>query len=176
MFTVVVSYYAEHAPHMAENFAEFIKPGGHVVIATNFKKEPDGAATVTQHITTPEPETLFKRIEDFAFGGEEIPESLQHIYFEDAIYYVHAIPKDVTTEQMMYILNIALNVSCVNRAQHNRLRNMYLTERGGSEINDEKLPSIMAIHEAINILSKKVLGTDLLITINKQEETKWPIH
>ncbi|MGR2462276.1 hypothetical protein ACUX4R_25670 [Salmonella enterica] len=34
----------------------------------------------------------------------------------------------------------------------------------------------MAIHEAINILSKKVLGTDLLITINKQEETKWPIH
>lgn len=179
MFTVVVSYHAERAYDMAVNFADNIKGGDHIVVATKFSEEvtagDDKSATVTQHITSKTPETLFRFVEEMAQGGLVIPEELQDIYFEGAVYYIHAIPKDVTIEQMTYVLNIALNCACINRVNYNNMRNMYLTDRQVAQAPVNPM-SLKSIQDAINILSNKVLGAELLTTINDKEEVKWPVH
>lgn len=176
MFTVVVSYWADDHQVMAENFAKYIKKGNHHVISTQFSDEEKGSATVTHMVTSEQPETLFTHLENFAQEGLEQPPELSGIFFGECIYYVHAMPVNVTTEQLMYILNVALNNSCVTRTQHVRLRNMYLHERGEGSPDSIPVYDTQAIIQAVNILSKKVLGTELLTTINKQEEVKWPVH
>lgn len=180
MFTVVVSYHAENAYNASDSFAKHIKGGGHNVFLTEYSravKTGDGlAATVTQKIASEQPESLFRMIEEYASGGVEIPDELVDVYFEGAIYYIHAIPKDVTTEQMMYILNIALNAACINRTNYNNLRNMYLTDRHNEAASPVEMMSLKSIQEAVNILSQKVMGVELLTTINNKEEVKWPVH
>ncbi|AHZ60218.1 hypothetical protein HQ81_0017 [Dickeya phage phiDP23.1] len=180
MFTVVVSYHAENAADASAKFAEHIRGGGHNVFLTEYTrpvKPGDGlSATVTHKITSKEPESLFNRMEEYASGGVEIPDELVDVYFEGLIYYIHAMPKDVTNEQMMYILNIALNAACINRTNYNNLRNMYLTDRHNDAGPTVEMLSLRSIQEAVNILSNKVLGVELLTTINNKEEVKWPVH
>ncbi|UTQ72658.1 hypothetical protein [Escherichia phage A221] len=115
-------------------------------------------------------------IEEYAGGGIKIPDELVDVYFEGSIYYIHAMPKDVTIEQMMYILNIALNTACINRTNYNNLRNMYLTDRHNDASSLVETMSLKSIQEAVNILSQKVMGVELLTTINNKEEVKWPVH
>lgn len=180
MFTVVVSYHADNASNASANFARHIKESGHNVFLTEYSRPVtpgDGlAATVTHKITSNEPESLFKRLEEYAGGGVEIPEELYDVYFEGIIYYIHAIPNDVTMEQMMYILNIALNCACINRTNYNNMRNMYLTDRHNDAASTVEMLSLRSIQEAVNILSNKVMGVELLTTINNKEEVKWPVH
>lgn len=181
MFTVVVSYHADSAANASANFARHIQEGGHNVFNTVYSRHvtpgDDLSATVTHKITSNEPESLFKRLEEYAGGGIEIPEELYNIYFEGIIYYIHAIPPDVTMKQMAYLLNIALNCACINRTNYNNLRNMYLTDRHNSNATSPvEMMSLKSIQEAVNILSNKVLGVELLTTINNKEEVKWPVH
>lgn len=180
MFTVVVSYHAENAAQASSKFAEHIIGGGHNVFLTEYNrpvKPGDGlSATVTHKIAGEQPESLFRMIEEYAGGGIKIPDELVDVYFEGSIYYIHAMPKDVTIEQMMYILNIALNTACINRTNYNNLRNMYLTDRHNDDASLVETMSLKSIQEAVNILSQKVMGVELLTTINNKEEVKWPVH
>ena len=180
MFTVVVSYHAENAAQASSKFAEHIIGGGHNVFLTEYTrpvKPGDGlSATVTHKIASEQPESLFRMIEEYAGGGTKIPDELVDVYFEGSIYYIHAMPKDVTIEQMMYILNIALNTACINRTNYNNLRNMYLTDRHNDDASLVETMSLKSIQEAVNILSQKVMGVELLTTINNKEEVKWPVH
>ena len=180
MFTVVVSYHAENAAEASVKFAEHIKGGGHNVFLTEYSrpiKPGDGlSATVTHKVASEQPESLFSRMEEYASGGVDIPVELGDVYFEGMIYYIHAIPKDVTAEQLMYILNIVLNASCINRMNYQNLRNMYLTDRHNDAAPTVEMMSLKSIQEAVNILSNKVMGVELLTTINNKEEVKWPVH
>lgn len=173
MFTVSITLQAEKSDKIIGELSSYFSSLGACVINVATKDEEDYFGLQFM-VTHPEPEDLFGEIETICIGGER-PFTSSEAYWEEAIYFIHASPVDITTEQIMKLVNYALNAQCVSRVQHSRLRNTVLYGRDGED-NPQQPMDIAAITEAINILSKKVLGAELLTTINNKEEVKWPVH
>lgn len=177
MYTLALSYFAENPEQSAEAFSEYVKTIGCHVTATSYSpNRNDLGGGVQQMVSSNDLSTLIKNLEQFANSGEVVPEELQSIYFEECIYYLHAVPKDIGPEDVITFISHVMNVNCINRVQANRLRNLCMSEREVSPQERIDAISLASIREAINILSTKVLGQELLTTINKQEEVKWPVH
>lgn len=186
MFTVSVSLFLDvegedvNPKRAIADFTEYVSKGGHNVINTKHDMGNDGTDQVTFRIASKEPHVLFKEIETWANQGEDIPECLQNFFFEETVYHIIAIPEEVSVVELVEIINFTMNAACVNRTQCARLRNMYLADREGEVLmkNSEirAFNERNAVHQAINILSQKLMGTDILKIINQKEEVTWPVH
>lgn len=162
------------------DFSKYFATLGHNTI--NVQREPYNEETeqVTFLIASKEPHVMFKQLETWANDGEDIPAELQDFYFDESVYHIIAVPETISVVEMVEIMNFVMNAACVNRVQTARLRNMYLADREGevlmknSEIRHFNEQS--AMRQAINILSQKLMGTDILKIINQKEEVTWPVH
>ena len=172
MFTINISISAENLQTSVSNFIEHMKPLGHVVL--NCKLDVEGGVA-EMLFTTPSPTDAFALIERWASEDIPVPAPLQDIYFSETIYSLHTMPKDVSQADIVRLINHNINFGCIVRRDNYRLRNHFLYDNQ-NQLDDASLLSIKTMQEAINILSKKVLGAELLTTINKQEEVKWPVH
>lgn len=172
MFTINISISADNLESSVGNFIEHMKPLGHVILNCTLDVE-GGVAEML--FTTPSPTDAFVLIERWASEDIPVPAPLQDIYFSETIYSLHAIPKDVSQADIVRLINHNINFGCIVRRDNYRLRN-HMLNMDAPEVPDISPRSLRSIQEAINILSDKVLGTELLTTINKQEEVKWPVH
>lgn len=172
MFTINISISADNLESSVGNFIEHMKPLGHVIL--NCKLDVEGGVA-EMLFTTPSPTDAFALIERLASEEMPVPAPLQDIYFSETIYSLHSMPKDVSQADIVRLINHNINFGCVVRRDNYRLRNHFLYDNQ-NQVDDISLLSIKTMQEAINILSKKVLGAELLTTINKQEEVKWPVH
>lgn len=177
MFTITISYFAESQKRSARWFEKHLRDNGCQVLETVVGTPNDMGATVTHRAMTPVPEAIFKMLEGYASQGIVIPKELRNIYFEECVYFINAVPEDISPADVMALINFSINASCVNRTNISRLRNMYLSDRETPQMGQElNMVTVDAIRSAVNILSQKVMGTDLLLSINKNEEVKWPVH
>lgn len=172
MFTINISISADNLESSVGNFIEHMKPLGHVILNCTLDVE-GGVAEML--FTTPSPTDAFVLIERWASEDIPVPAPLQDIYFSETIYSLHTMPKDVSQADIVRLINHNINFGCIVRRDNYRLRN-HMLNMDASEVPDISPRSLRSIQEAINILSNKVLGTELLTTINKQEEVKWPVH
>ncbi|BAN78386.1 hypothetical protein P748_gp036 [Klebsiella phage 0507-KN2-1] len=172
MFTINISISADNLESSVSNFIEHMKPLGHVILNCTLDVE-GGVAEML--FTTPSPTDAFVLIERWASEDIPVPAPLQDIYFSETIYSLHTMPKDVSQADIVRLINHNMNFGCIVRRDNYRLRN-HMLNMGAPEVPDISPRSLRFIQEAINILSNKVLGTELLTTINKQEEVKWPVH
>lgn len=172
MFTINISISADNLESSVGNFIEHMKPLGHVILNCTLDVE-GGVAEML--FTTPSPTDAFVLIERWASEDIPVPAPLQDIYFSETIYSLHSMPKDVSQADIVRLINHNMNFGCIVRRDNYRLRN-HMLNMGAPEVPDISPRSLRSIQEAINILSKKVLGAELLTTINKQEEVKWPVH
>ncbi|AUG88086.1 hypothetical protein RCIP0012_00113 [Klebsiella phage RCIP0012] len=172
MFTINISISADNLESSVSNFIEYMKPFGHVIL--NCKLDVEGGVA-EMLFTTPSPTEAFVLIERLTSEDIPVPEPLQDIYFSETIYSLHTIPPDVSQEDIVRLINHNINFGCIVRRDNYRLRN-HMLNMNAPEVPDISPRSLRSIQEAINILSNKVLGTELLTMINKQEEVKWPVH
>lgn len=173
MFTINISIAAErNIDKSTANFVEYMKTLGHPVLNVAIDKESQVAEML---FTTNSPSEVFMMIEQFACEQTPPPESLSDIYFSETIYSIHAVPADAKAEDIVRLLNHNINFGCINRRDTYRVRNfIMMDEESGGDINVPE--TFKALQSAINILSKKVMGTELLTVVNNQEEVKWPVH
>lgn len=174
MFTVSITVQADKNDKTVGELSEYFNNNGGCVINVATKDEEDYFGLQFM-VTHPEPEALFNKIESICVGGDAPPATTGYVYWEEAVYYIHACPDKIAPEQIMKLLNFSLNAGCVARVQQSRLRNTVMF----GEDDTKPQPIItdtQALIQAINILSKKVLGTELLTTLNNKEEVKWPVH
>lgn len=184
MYTVSVSLHLEASGtdvnKALADFAKYFAARGHNVINTQKSSHDEDTVQVTFRVASKEPHMMFKQVETWASEGEDIPEELQAFYFDEAVYHIIAVPDQVTVVEMVEIMNFVMNAACVNRVQTSRLRNMYLADREGEVLVGEaeirRFNQMNTIHQAINILSQKVLGADLIKLIQDKEEVTWPVH
>lgn len=174
MFTVSITLQAEPSDKIIGELSSYFASLGACIINVA-KKEEEDYFGLQFMVTHAEPELMFQKIESICSGGINAPDCSSVVYWEEAIYYIHASPKDVSHDQIMKILNFALNAQCVARVQHSRLRQTVLY---GSEEDSDSTPVLdsQAVIQAVNILSKKLMGVELLTMINNKEEVKWPVH
>ncbi|WPJ72145.1 hypothetical protein DEEACLCL_00128 [Salmonella phage CRW-SP2] len=162
------------------DFSKYFANLGHNTINVARAPYNDETEQVTFRIVSKEPHVMFKQLETWANEGEDIPAELQDFYFDEAVYCIIAVPKEVTVVELVEIINFVMNAACLNRMQTSRLRNMYLADREGEVlINNAEIRHFneqSAMRQAINILSQKLMGTDILKIINQKEEVSWPVH
>lgn len=172
MFTINVSITADDIKASAANLVEHFKDKGYAILNMTLDEEADVAEML---FTTHSPTEVFLLIEQYAAEDIPVPESLSNIYFSETVYSIHAVPANVSAEELIRLINHNVNFGCIVRRDNYRLRNTVFQETDG---DDARLSehTIKVMQEAINVLSKKVLGTELLTLINKQEEVKWPVH
>lgn len=175
MYSAVISVFAEQAKDSLEELSKYIIAHHGSVLDSSLKDVDGDSATIYILFATNAPHLMFQSIESWAIEGEPIPPELHSIYFEEAVYYIHAVPDNMSMDDIMKMLNFAINLGCVGRIRDNRLRSMVMGGQPVSDANQEILYSKDAMVQAINILSQRVLGTELLSNNNK-EEVKWPVH
>lgn len=173
MFTINVSIAAENLERSVSSFIEHMKSKGHSILNCNLDKE---AGVSEMLFTTPNPTEVFIMIEQLAAEDIPVPSALQDIYFSETVYSIHAVAPDAPMEDLLRLINHNINFGCILRRDNYRLRNHVVGIEDSEVVPVMSGGSMKALQDAINILSKRVLGTELLSVINKQEEVKWPIH
>lgn len=172
MVTIALAFYAENKTAY-ENFQAWLLGYGETVVNNMGGPKENGSYEI--FALSENPHRIFGLIEEWA-EGISIPSELQDIHWETSAYWVHGIGAKTTRDTILELINFNVINACTMRSRLNRMRFELLDMQTAPSAPEPDQFDKQRIIEAINIISQKVLGQEILTIVNKQEEVKWPVH